>query len=929
MGWLNTVQGYYENDVKRILDAVTYELNKNSNRRFIQVETGFFWRWWNEQNSTWQATVRNQVTSGQLEFINGGWCMNDEAAPHYNEIIDQMTLGLRYLNDTFGECAIPRAAWQIDPFGHSREQANLFAEMGFDGQFFARIDHADRDKRRSEKNMETIWQGRPQDGTQDSWLFSSVLYDHYSSPGGFCFECGDSISNDPESPKVSEFIGVAERRSAAFQTGHLITTMGDDFRFKNAGTEFENMDRLITNVNLYQTSHGTKVNVLYSSPSCYIQAVNREQGVTWSTKKDDFFPYSSGDHSFWTGYFTSRPTFKNMVRKGNNLLQACKQLAAATDVNGDTIAKVFELAEPMAVSPHHDAVSGTAKQFVTDEYAHSIHTGVESCQTVVSSALNKIDGTSIDREYCQLLNISTCASSESSSVFTVSVYNPLARSVDDTYIRLPVPSVPFKVEGPSGEIPSQTLSIPQEVLNIPGRQSNAQHELVFPAGPLAGLSVTNFKVTRLSLRSSDGAASSSPSEEISQGQINADFTIENSVGVTATFDGDTGLLKKLKVGDTETNLAQNFYYYQGMNRNGEQKSGAYVFRPDLTATARQTPVSTNALYTVVNGEQVTEVRQVFSDYVSQVIRLYDTAKTLEFEWLVGPIPVGDNIGKEIITRFSTDMNTNGIFYTDAGGRQLVERKRDHRDTWDYNASWEPESGNYYPVNSRMLISEGGAYKEGAKTLVVLNDRSQGGTSLNDGELEFMVHRRLLVDDGYGVGEALNEQAFGTGLVARGKFVLAIAGDQTGVPTSIHRPLGQQIFIDRILSFSNSDAAPSVGETQFTKLAQLLPPSVHVLTLEKVSGNEILLRLEHIYDVDEDSNLSANVNVETEDLQNILGFKSIRETTLGGNRYKDEVQRFSWNVGATTRLVENNSQSPRIDDTIELKPQQIRSFLCSL
>lgn len=33
------------------------------------------------------------VANKQLEFVNGGWCMNDEAATHYNAIIDQMTLG--------------------------------------------------------------------------------------------------------------------------------------------------------------------------------------------------------------------------------------------------------------------------------------------------------------------------------------------------------------------------------------------------------------------------------------------------------------------------------------------------------------------------------------------------------------------------------------------------------------------------------------------------------------------------------------------------------------------------------------------------------------------------------------------------------------------------------------------------------------------
>ena len=66
---------------------------------------------------------------GRLEFILGGWCMNDEAATHYNAIIDQMSYGMTFLNDTFGASARPRVAWQIDPFGHSREQASLFAQV--------------------------------------------------------------------------------------------------------------------------------------------------------------------------------------------------------------------------------------------------------------------------------------------------------------------------------------------------------------------------------------------------------------------------------------------------------------------------------------------------------------------------------------------------------------------------------------------------------------------------------------------------------------------------------------------------------------------------------------------------------------------------------------------------------------------------------
>ncbi len=68
---------------------------------------------------------------GRLEFISGGWCMNDEAATHYNSIIDQHSLGAEFLRDQFGECGRPKVGWQIDPFGHSRELASIFAQVFF------------------------------------------------------------------------------------------------------------------------------------------------------------------------------------------------------------------------------------------------------------------------------------------------------------------------------------------------------------------------------------------------------------------------------------------------------------------------------------------------------------------------------------------------------------------------------------------------------------------------------------------------------------------------------------------------------------------------------------------------------------------------------------------------------------------------------
>ena len=113
------------------MDSVILALDENPDRKFIYVEIAFFWRWWNQQTEDVRDKVTQFVNEGRLEFISGGWCMNDEAATHYNSIIDQHTLGAQFLRTQFGECGRPKVGWQIDPFGHSREFASLIAQVSF------------------------------------------------------------------------------------------------------------------------------------------------------------------------------------------------------------------------------------------------------------------------------------------------------------------------------------------------------------------------------------------------------------------------------------------------------------------------------------------------------------------------------------------------------------------------------------------------------------------------------------------------------------------------------------------------------------------------------------------------------------------------------------------------------------------------------
>lgn len=102
-------------------------------------------------------------------------------------------------------------------------------------------------------------------------------------------------------------------------------------------------------------------------------------------------------------------------------------------------------------------------------------------------------------------------------------------------------------------------------------------------------------------------------------------------------------------------------------------------------------------------------------------------------YLIGKHIYRNDLGTEIISRFSTDLKTNGIFYTDSNGRELLKRVRNYRETYNYTNE-EPIAGNYYPITSRIVIKD----EEEDVTLAVLNDRAQGGSSITDGVVELMV-----------------------------------------------------------------------------------------------------------------------------------------------------------------------------------------------
>ncbi|XP_068130308.1 lysosomal alpha-mannosidase [Hyperolius riggenbachi] len=933
VGWLKTVDQYYygaRNNIQHagvqyILDSVIPQLLADPKRRFIYVESAFFWRWWKQQTETMQKDVARLVQEGRLEFINGGWSMNDEAATHYNGIIDQMTLGLQFLQNTFGECGRPRVAWHIDPFGHSREQALLFAQMGFDGFFFGRLDYQDKMNRESTKHMEMIWRASDDFQPPSADLFTGVLPNGYNPPKGFCWDqlCDDApIMEDPQMEDynadavLSSFLAAADHQAQAYRSNHLIMTMGSDFQYENSIPWFKNMDKLITLVNAQQAK-GSKVNVLYSTPSCYLSALNRAN-QSWPVKMDDFFPYADGAHMFWTGYFTSRPAFKGYERLSNNFLQVCNQLealagSAATHGPYGTSSSL-ELRRAMGVAQHHDAVTGTAKQHVNDDYTLRLTRGLDACQVVVSNALASLAGSKENFVFCRLLNISVCPVTETSTSFSVYIYNPLGRTVTH-YVRVPVNGAAYVIKGPSGEsIPSEVVPVSQFTKDIRRDRGHGERELIFPT-QIPPLGFSKFTVEKVSAQ-----------ERFFHPKVQKQpLMIENKF-YRVEFDPETGLISRIHNLENQISLpvTQSFYWYNASSGNPDsyQTSGAYIFRPNQT---NPLPLSKSVRSYLVKNSLVQEVYQNFSSWCSQVVRLYSDQRYLELEWMVGPIPVGDSMGKEVISSFDTTLQTDGLFYTDANGRQILQRRRNSRDTWAFKQT-EPVAGNYYPVNSRIFI------KNADVQLTVLTDRSQGGSSITDGSLELMVHRRLLYDDYRGVAEPLLEPGqYGEGLVVRGKHLLVL--DTPKASADVHRTLALQQYLSPQIILSSGKGVSywnKQGPTnKFSALQKPLPDNLHLLTFALHEPGKILLRLEHPFQKDESSNYSQPITVNLKELFSSLTLSDFLETTLAANLPKDQMKRMQWRA-ETGPISSTKHTSSGLDPThITLHPMEIRTFIATI
>ena len=195
----------------------------------------------------------------------------------------------------------------------------------------------------------------------------------------------------------------------------------------------------------------------------------------------------------------------------------------------------------------------------------------------------------------------------------------------------------------------------------------------------------------------------------------------------------------------------------------------------------------------------------------------------------------------------------------------------------------------------------------------------------------VVHTRLLTDTKNKLNETDPDVK---GLVVRGQhFIFCKTINES---TESYRDLSQRLFMSPLITFSPLTQSRSDYQnkykTSYTGLNRDLPQNIHLLTLEKWTQNEILVRFEHFFEIQDKNELSKATEIDFKDLFKHFDIKSIREMTLSANQLLSETNRLKWKTNETSTRIKNGLGKSLLDINdmkIKQSPQQIRTFILKI
>lgn len=379
----------------------------------------------------------------------------------------------------------------------------------------------------------------------------------------------------------------------------------------------------------------------------------------------------------------------------------------------------------------------------------------------------------------------------------------------------------------------------------------------------------------------------------------------------------------------------------------EMNSGAYVFHP-MEGQLHPYPYGDVKEVGITKGDSVEEMDITFGKFLyneknesmrSAVhVSIDKDLPLIKIDVDLESLPLQEKYnGYEVVPNFHiSNFDNDKTFYTDSNGLEMQKRVQDYRPTWNLKTT-EKVTDNYYPINSAISITD----VNSKRRMTVMNDRSQGGTSIAPGTIELMQNREAPSDDNKGVGEPLREKnQYGNGIRVKATYYVQICDGEKRLP--LQRVVQHKIN-DPANYFFNFNVTQTQSPTVEDQLVEAYKKAGVVNTVKVVHmprwKNSIQLRLQNLADLYDSNSETATVDLaaiadalwNAGNMGNPVTYQDleIKELSLTGNMELKEMwaRKIKW---ATVDDDKEDFPESAVDydftpSQVKLEPQRIRVF----
>ncbi|XP_066995337.2 alpha-mannosidase 2 [Anabrus simplex] len=882
-GWIKTFEDYYRSHTRSILNNMVKKLGEDPRRKFIWAEISFFSLWWDEIKADLKEQVKKLVGNGQLEIVTGGWVMTDEANSHYFSMLQEMIEGHNWLMNQLDYK--PSNSWSIDPFGHTPSMAFLLKRMGLENLVIQRVHYSVKKHLARNRNLEFRWR-QMWDGTGATDLFTHMMpfysYDvpHTCGPDpkiccqfdfrrlpGFGIACPwkvppQIITENNVAHRAQMLLDQYRKKAQLYATNVVLAPLGDDFRYDHASewdAQFNNYQKLFDYMNNNPNLH---VEAQFGTLRDYFNAVRAEKTPEkFPALSGDFFTYADRDDHYWSGYYTSRPFYKRMDRILINYLRSAEILFGlawgskkeSSDwllaPESGLLKLLSDARQSLSLFQHHDGITGTAKDYVVEDYAKKMIDAISGLQHVIQQVAHYLLSPSqisyqpdpefvffdLDdgrKYYYSLPEKTTISVGEGLEYRKVVLYNSLAWQKQELVtIRVSTPFVKVTTSDGSA-IQSQT----SPVFLPSGSMSDSHYDVSFVA-EIPALSLITYMIHALLPNEHPRTSALShvrllnyvgdlPGvegfEKLEKSKDPKEFSIHNS-HLAAAFS-EQGLLKAITLKKSGLTVPVHLDFVRYQARPTKETSGAYLFLPPGEADILKIG---SPVVRVLEGPLFSQV-DVALPSVIHTVRLYNIsgADSLGLE-IYNLVDISEQINFELAMRFSSNIKNGDEFFTDLNGLQMIKRK---------HFSKLPLQANYYPLPSMAYIEDKGV------RLSVVSGQPCGVGALKEGQLEVMQDRRLNQDDNRGLGQGVTDNhpmpaIFRLILEERQSNCVSIAENHPAALPSLIAHISALALLNPILRLLVMDNPSDNLEFSFTPVAKELSYDIHLVKLHTFSTPE--------------------------------------------------------------------------------------------